>query len=167
MTLTPEERATLLARYRVGAAAFEAAVADVTAAELDAHPNEGEWSVREIAHHLCDGELNSAIRLRRLIAEDEPVIVGYDEMEFSRRLHYPERPIGSSIAAMRAARESTFSILEAMTEAEWARTGTHTERGPYSVDTWLDDYANHAHDHADQARAVLAAVREGGAPAGS
>ena len=65
MTMSSAERGALLVRYRDGAAEFEAAVADVAPAELDAHPIAGEWSVREIAHHLADGELNSAIRLRR------------------------------------------------------------------------------------------------------
>ena len=72
MPMTREERDALLVRYRDGAAEFRAAMADVTDAELDARPIEGEWTVREIAHHLADSELNSAIRLRRLIAEDEP-----------------------------------------------------------------------------------------------
>jgi hypothetical protein len=161
MTLTTDERAALVARYAAGADAFEAALADVTDAELDAHPFAGEWSVREIAHHLGDGELNSAIRLRRLIAEDEPVLQGYDEMAYSRRLHYDARPIGPSLAAMRAARASTIEILHRLTDAEWARTGTHTEQGPYSVEAWLRDYAPHPHDHADQARRVVDAVRAG------
>jgi hypothetical protein len=162
MAMTPDERAALVARYAAGADVFEQAVADVTDDELDRHPFPGEWSVREIAHHLGDGELNSAIRLRRLIAEDEPILQGYDEMAFSRRLHYPERPIAPSIAAMRAARASTLSILERLSDAEWARTGTHTEQGPYSVEAWLTDYADHPHAHADQALRVLAALRAGG-----
>lgn len=159
--MDPDERAALVARYATGADAFEVVVAGLSDAELDARPFEGEWTVREIAHHLADGELNSAIRLRRLVAEDEPVLAGYDEMAFSRRLHYGERAIGPSLAAMRAARASTLAILACLTEGEWARTGTHTEQGPYSVAAWLRDYANHPHDHADQARRVLDASRKG------
>ncbi len=111
-TLDPTERATLVERYRGGADHFIATVAGLGDAELDARPFEGEWTVREIAHHLADGELNSAVRLRRLIAEDEPVLPGYDEMEFSRRLHYGEREIGPSLAAMAAARAATVQILD-------------------------------------------------------
>jgi hypothetical protein len=162
MTFTAGERAALIARYRDGADAFSAAVAGLTDDELDARPFAGEWTVREIAHHLADGELNSAVRLRRLIAEEHPILPGYDEMEFSRRLHYGDRPIGPSLAAMRAARAATLDILERLSEAEWARTGVHTEQGPYSVEAWLRDYASHPHDHADQAHSVLEAVRAGG-----
>ncbi len=99
--------------------------------------------------------------LRVVVAEDEPVLLGYDEMTFSRRLHYGERAIGPSLAAMRAARASTLTILERLTEPEWARTGTHGEQGPYSVSAWLRDYANHPHDHADPQLRVLDAGRHG------
>jgi hypothetical protein len=157
--LDPAERAALVERYRDGADHFIATVAGLTNAEVDARPFEGEWTVREIAHHLADGELNSAVRLRRLIAEDQPLLAGYDEMEFSRRLHYGEREIGPSLAAMAAARAATVQILDRLSDAEWARTGTHSEQGAYGVTAWLRDYANHPWDHADQARRVLEAAR--------
>src|SRR5215204_1052447 len=130
MPMTPGERGALMVRYRDGAAEFRAAMADVEDDELDERPLEGEWSVREIAHHLADGELNSAVRLRRLIAEDEPVLPNYDEVAFAQRLHYPRRPIATSLAAVAAARASTLTILQQLSEGEWARTGTHSTRGP-------------------------------------
>ena len=79
--------------------------------ELDRRTAPGKWSAREIVHHLGDSEMTSAIRLRRLIAEEDPLIQGYDQEEFARRLFY-DRPIEASLAAFRAARESTarFSI---------------------------------------------------------
>lgn len=161
MTMTHDERAALVERYRDGAAAFTSVVARLTDAELDARPFPDEWTVREICHHLADGELNSAVRLRRLIAEDEPALPGYDEMEYSRRLHYGEREIGPSLAAMASARAATYQILERLSDEEWARGGSHSEHGSYGVDAWLRDYADHPWDHADQARRVLEAARGG------
>jgi hypothetical protein len=161
MSMTREERASLLDRYRDGAAAFAAAVSDVAPPELDAHPFDGEWSIREIAHHLADGELTSAVRLRRLIAEDDAAILGYDERSFTDRLHATRRSIGPSVEAAAAARASTLTILECLTDEEWKRTGTHSESGPYGVERWLEIYAAHPWEHADQVRRVLAAVRGG------
>lgn len=161
--MSPEERDALVARYAAGADAFEAVLQDVTEAELDAQPADGGWSVREITHHLCDGELNAAVRLRRLIAEDEPVLPGYDEVAFSQRLFYAERSVAVSLAAMRAARASTLEILERLGPEQWARQGRHSDRGAYGVEAWLEDYAAHPHDHADQARRVLEDVRTGDA----
>lgn len=152
-----ETRAGLVARYRQGYNAVMAALKDITAAELDAREAPGEWSPREIAHHLADSEMTSALRLRRLIVEENPTITGYDQDAFVRRL-YCERPIEPSLAAFRAARESTADILDRLTDDEWHRSGTHSESGSYSVEDWLAIYAAHAHDHADQIRRARATI---------
>lgn len=146
-----DDRAGLLDRFRSGYAAVEAALVDVSPAELDRHPPEGEWSAREIVHHLADSEATAYVRLRKLIAEDGTVIQGYDEPEFARRLHY-DRPIEPSLAVLRSVREASLQLLESLTPSEWERSGMHSESGPYSVDDWLRIYASHSHDHADQIR---------------
>ncbi|MGI8925551.1 MAG: DinB family protein [Tepidiformaceae bacterium] len=149
------ERASLLERYRDGYRAVEEALGGITEAELDERPADG-WTPREIVHHLADSEMTSAIRLRRLIAEDSPEIAGYDEAEFARRLHYGDRAIGASLAALRAARLTTAEIVERLTEEEWQRAGQHGESGRYSVEDWLQIYAAHGHDHAEQIRCARA-----------
>ncbi len=150
------DRDVLIARYREGPSVLEQALAGITAQELDRRPAPAQWSPREVVHHTADSETMSAIRLRRLLAEDRPVIHGYDEMEFSRRLHYRDRPVGPSLAAVRAARETSADILDRLSEADWARAGTHVESGSYSVNDWLRIYAAHCHDHADQIRRARA-----------
>ncbi|MEX0782023.1 MAG: DinB family protein [Dehalococcoidia bacterium] len=150
-------RLQFIDRYRQGHEAVTDALAGITEAELDA-PSPDGWTARMVAHHLADSEMTSAIRLRRLIAEDNPTIHGYDEELFARVLCYDRRPIEPSLAALKAARETTVSILEHLTDEQWARTGTHTESGSYGVETWLEIYAAHAHDHADQIRRARAAA---------
>ena len=144
-------RAELVQQYKDGVAKVREALAGATDRELDARPAPDKWTAREIVHHLADSEMTSAIRLRRLIAEDKPVIVGYDQEEFTRRLHY-DRPVEASMRAFAAARETTGELLDRLSEAEWAREGTHSESGHYSVAIWLEIYATHAHGHADQIR---------------
>ena len=151
-------RQTLIDQYRDGYADVTAALEGATDMELDRQPAPGKWTAREIVHHLADSEMTSAIRLRRLIAEDNPLIVGYDQEQFARTLKY-DRPIAASLAAFKAARETTAEILEQLTEAEWARTGTHSESGAYSVLKWLEIYAVHAHEHAEQIRRARAVGR--------
>jgi hypothetical protein len=143
-----EERARLIKRYREGHSVVKEALSGITAEELDRSAS-GEWTPREIAHHLADSEMMSAIRIRRLLTEDQPVIHGYDEAAFARNLTN-DRPIEPSLEAMRWARETCSQLLERMTEADWRKVGTHTESGPYSAEDWLTIYAAHAHDHAEQ-----------------
>jgi hypothetical protein len=146
-----ERRRSLVDKYKAGYDEVVRALEGASQAELDNRPAPAKWSAREIVHHLADSEMTSAIRLRRLIAEDVPLIQGYDQEEFARRLYY-DRPIEASLRAFRAARESTAEILDRMTEAQWAREGTHSESGQYSVERWLEIYADHAHNHAGQIR---------------
>jgi hypothetical protein len=112
---------------------------------------------------MADSEMTSAIRLRRLLAEDEPTISGYDEEEFARRLFYGERPIDASLEAVGGARRTTAEILDRLSADQWGRQGHHAESGAYGVETWLESYAAHAHDHADQIRRCREAASRGSA----
>jgi hypothetical protein len=142
-------RQQLIARYKDGYRAVAAALAGATEAELDARPAAGKWSAREIVHHLADSEMTSAVRLRLLVAEDHAQIRPYDQERFARTLHY-DRPVATSLQAFQAARASTGDLLDRLTETEWAKAGTHPEHDRYSVERWLEVYAAHAHNHAEQ-----------------
>jgi hypothetical protein len=155
--MTQQERKTLIDKYKDGYRAVAEALAGADDHQLDAHPAPGKWSAREIVHHLADSEMTSAIRLRRLLAEERPSIRGYDQDEFARKLHY-DRPHQASLEVFRYVRETTAQILERMTAAEWAREGTHTEHGRYTAEDWLRIYAEHAHKHADQILTARAAA---------
>src|SRR5512132_2023474 len=152
IAMEQDTRARLVERYKEGTRVFVEALQGVTDSELDARSGPQEWTPREVVHHMADSEMTSAIRLRRLIAEDAPTIQGYDQEEYAQRLFYGERPIEGSLEAVAAARRTTGDILDRLTDEQWARGGTHSESGPYRVDTWLEIYAAHAHDHAAQIR---------------
>lgn len=155
-----EERKKLVELYRDGYAAVAEALLKITPEELDFKPGPEKWSVRDIIHHLADSEMTAAVRLRLLIAEDRPTLKGYDQDEFARRLYY-DRPHEKSLELFRAARASTVEILDRLTPAEWVREGTHTEAGPYGVESWLKTYSQHAHKHARQIRVARdAAVKQ-------
>lgn len=154
MTMNAATRADLIIRYREGPLVLAAAAAGAYDAELDSRPLDGGWTARQIIHHTADSEMTSAIRLRRLIAEDNPALGAYDEELFARRLHY-DRPIAASLAATRAARESTAEILDRLSDSDWRRAGRHPEHDSYTVEDWLQIYAAHCHEHADQLRKAL------------
>jgi hypothetical protein len=157
--MTEQERRTLIERYKDGYRVVAEALVGADDRELDARPAPGKWSAREIVHHLADSEMTSAIRLRLLLVEERPAIKGYDQEEFARRLPY-DRPHQSSLEAFRYARETTAEILDRLAPRDWTRQGTHSESGPYSVETWLTIYAAHAHKHAEQIRRARASARK-------
>lgn len=151
------ERAVLIAQYATGYDVVAEALNGATEAELDACEAPGEWSPREVVHHLADSEMTSAVRIRRILVEDNPLIQGYDQEAFAARLHY-DRPIETSLLAFRGARDSTLDLVKGLPDEAWRRAGTHSQYGPYSAEDWLRDYAAHAPDHADQIRRARASL---------
>ena len=154
-----ETRKKLIEQYKEGYRVVSEALIGATDEELEARPGPDKWNAREIVHHLADSEMTSAIRLRMLIAVDNPKIYGYDQDAFARRLHY-DRPLEGSMEAFKGARRSTAELLDRLTEAEWQREGTHSEHGRYDVSRWLEIYAAHAHQHADQIRIARGYARK-------
>lgn len=150
-------RKELIEQYRNGYQMIVDALEGISDAGLDAREGPGEWSPREVVHHLADSEMASALRLRKLVAEDSPEIIGYDQDLYVEKLFY-DRPIEPSLQAFRYARESTSQILDRMTADQWQREGTHSESGRYRVTDWLEIYAAHAVEHADQIRRARATL---------
>jgi hypothetical protein len=144
-----QEREALVEQYIAGYQLIVEALAGADDADLDAREAPGEWSPREVVHHLADSEMTSAMRLRRMLVEDRPEIQGYDQDDFARVLFY-DRPIEASLAAFKAARETTAEIITRMTDEQWQREAVHSESGRYTALDWLRIYAAHAPEHADQ-----------------
>lgn len=156
--MTQTERQELIDRYTDGYNEVVRALEGFPADKLTAHPIHGKWSAAEIIHHLADSEMTSAIRLRRLLVEDKPVIQGYPEAVYAVRLLYNNRDIAPALEAFKAARATTVQLLEQMTEEDWQLEGAHSESGKYGTEDWLRIYAAHAHGHADQIRRLREAM---------
>lgn len=158
MGMTTGEREALIEQFAAGYDAVIAALDGITGAEWEAREAPGEWSPRQIVHHLCDGEMNAAARIRFLIAEQQPVIMSYDQDRWTEMLYTDSRPIEPSLAALKAAREATTPLLRLITDAQWGNIGSHSAKGQMTAEDWLSWYGPHAHDHADQIRRARAAA---------
>jgi hypothetical protein len=156
-----DTRKKLIDQYKDGYRVVAEALVGAGDEELAARPAPAKWSARDVVHHLADSEMTAGVRLRVLLATDNPRIVGFDQDEFARRLHY-DRPMEASLELFKAVRRSTAELLERMGDADWARQGSHTEHGPYGVERWLEIYGAHAHKHAEQILVARDAARKRG-----
>jgi hypothetical protein len=150
MTMTAPEREALVAQYAKGPQRIQEALARVPKEALQWRPESGKWSVHEVIVHCADSETNAALRIRYLLAEKEPLIVGYDQDAWARVFDYHSQPLEESLAATAGARSRTVPLLRAMREAQWKKQGRHTESGPYTPEDWLRVYAAHLEGHARQ-----------------
>ena len=157
MPFSPQERAALIERYARGPALLKAALAKVPREALQWRPAPNRWSAHEIIVHCADSETNAHARLRYLLAEQEPVIEGYDQDRWARQLDYHTLPLEPALATVEAVRANTVPILKRMTDPDWRRIGRHTESGPYAAEDWLAIYAEHLEKHSRQIERNLTA----------
>lgn len=150
MPMSRAEREPLVDQYARGPGRLREALAKVPKEALQWRPGPGRWSVHEVVVHCADSEANAALRIRYLVAETAPLIVGYDQDAWVRLFDSHAQPLEEALAAAASARDRTVPLLRRMTDADWAKTGRHTESGPYSAEDWLRIYAAHLEGHARQ-----------------
>jgi hypothetical protein len=150
MAYSPEQREELIRRYEDGPRKLRAALAKVPREALQWRPGEGKWSAHEVAIHCADSETNAAARIRFLATEASPLIQGYDEADWARKLDYHALPIEPALAAVDAVRANTAALLRTLPEKTWANQGRHTQSGTFSGERWLEVYAEHLEKHSRQ-----------------
>ena len=157
MTLSTAEREALIDRYARGPALLKAAIAKVPKEAFQWRPAPGRWSAHEVIVHCADSESHAHGRIRTLLAEEKPVVQGYDQARWATELDYHTLPWEPALATVEAVRANTTALLRRMTDAQWARMGTHTESGSYGALDWLKTYAAHLEGHARQLEGNIAA----------
>ena len=149
----------LIRRYGEGPARLETAFAQLPKDAVKWRPGPDKWSAHEVVCHCADSETNAAMRIRYLLCEENPVILGYDQAHWARKLDYHAQPLPPALATVRAVREHTAALLRRLPAEAWERAGRHTESGSYTARQWLEVYAEHLEKHARQIERNLTAWR--------
>jgi len=150
-------RNAYLRRYEEGSGLLRRAWEEVPAEVRTWRPGEGKWSAHEVVVHCADSETYSAIRIRLLLAEPEPLIVGYDENVWAQRFDYHASDPELALHLVETVRAHTSAMLARLPDSAWGRMGRHSHSGPYGTDDWLRSYGEHLELHAAQIRRNLAA----------
>ena len=135
------------------------ALIDGAGALLRVKPAPGEWSALECVGHLADAELVVAARMRWILAQDEPDIVGYDQALWVDALRHNEDDTELLVGGFEALRRANLDLWWRITPEQRSRVGIHRERGPESVDLMFRLAAGHDRVHLAQARRALDAAR--------
>jgi hypothetical protein len=118
----------------------------------------GKWSVLEVVAHLVDQELINNYRLRAIVAEDEPVIQGYDQDRWAARLRYREAEIEDLLRELEVLRGRNLRLYRQLSEGELDRVGIHSERGRESARRLRALTAGHDLVHRRQIERIRKAV---------
>lgn len=138
---------TQIERYAQGPADLERAVRGLTPAHLDARPVPGTWTIREIVAHLYDSDLVGCDRMRRVVALDLPLLMGYDESRYVAGLAYARVDPAAAVAAFAANRLLLAPVLRSLPDEAFDRAGIHSERGKETLAQLLTGYCDHLDHH--------------------
>jgi uncharacterized damage-inducible protein DinB len=139
--------AQLIDEYVNGARTLRQAVAGMSREQVLARPVAGKWSTLEVVCHIADFEPVFADRIKRVLALDNPTLLGADEKRFAATLAYHDRDLEEELGLVELTRKQLARILKKQPAEALARTGTHSERGPLSVEKLLAGATNHINHH--------------------
>lgn len=114
-----------------------------------------EWSALELIGHLTQSEVVAAARYRWILAEDDPVLVPYDQELWVDRLHTNEADPHELLDLFSSLRRANLSLWQRSSDADRSRTGQHQERGPESFELLFRLIAGHDRLHHEQAVRAL------------
>ncbi len=137
----------LIDRFAAGEAVLVYAASGL-AHELEiARPGPGAWSIAELAAHLADSDLVDSDRMKRVIAEDEPALLAYDESGWISRLRSNEMPVEEAVNLFAANRQWMTHVLRGCVEADFGRAGQHSERGRMTLAELVAANTTHLDHH--------------------
>ena len=147
------ETSELLERFRRGAELVAVSITGAAGSEMDFVPQPGQWSIRQIVAHLSDAEIVATMRLRQIIAEQNPRLEAWDQDGWAKNLDYAKRKPSQSLETFRRIRAENYELVKDLPESTFERKGNHTERGPITLLQLVRLMAEHAENHAAQLRA--------------
>jgi DinB superfamily len=149
------ERRDFIAAIAETPAKLRESISGLNERQLDTPYRPAGWTVRQVVHHLPDSHMNSFVRFKLALTEDEPTIKPYDEARWAE-LADAKAPVGPSVCLLESLHERWIALLNSLSPSDWARTFRHPERGTMTLSDNLQLYAWHGRHHV----AHITALRE-------
>lgn len=145
--VTPDARKERIETISALPSKMREAVAGLTEDQLDTEYRPGGWTVRQTVHHVADSHMNSIIRFKLALTEDSaPTIRPYYEDRWAE-LGDSKLPIDVSLNLIDGIHARWVSLLDSMSDVDFAKQFVHPETGPWTLDGALALYAWHSLHH--------------------
>ena len=146
-SVSPSERAANIRAIAGLPANLRAAVDGLSDEQLATPYRDGGWNVRQVVHHIADSHMNSFIRFRLALTENEPTIKPYDEVACAELADSRTSPIELSLTLLDSLHARWITMLESMSDADFARAFRHPEIGLVTLEVNTALYAWHSRHH--------------------
>jgi hypothetical protein len=128
-------------------AELRAAVAGLSKEQLDTPYREGGWTVRQVVHHVPESHMNSYIRFKLALTEENPTIKPYDEDAWARLGDVDATPVEVSLSLLENLHSRWVALMKGLSESDWKRPFVHPEIGPVTLERNAALYAWHGRHH--------------------
>ena len=144
---TQEEMAAWINDIKTLPGKVRNAVIGLTEPQLNTPYRPGGWTIKQVVHHLADSHMNSLIRFKWAMTEENPTIKTYKEGEWAMLRDY-QLPVESSLKMLEGIHQHLVALFESMTDEEWSRTFYHPEmKIDVSLKRNLGLYSWHSRHH--------------------
>lgn len=148
------DRKNLIEEYERGGQALARAIDGLTPQDLLAPPPAdvpglGTWTIQQVVIHLMDSDLIWTARMKSIIAEEHPTILGYDQSKFAANLFYELQDAQRAVRIFDLNRIMFAKVLRKLPDSAFGRTGMHNERGEITLDAALQGMVQHVAHHVD------------------
>jgi uncharacterized damage-inducible protein DinB len=137
----------LVETYLEGVQNLRQAVARMSREQLVSRPVPGKWSTLEVVCHLVDSDQAWIHRMKRIIAEDRPLLIGYDETRFAKSLIYHDRDVEEELEVFELNRRNMARVLRALPATALTRQGVHSESGLITLEQAIQIEIDHVPHH--------------------
>jgi uncharacterized damage-inducible protein DinB len=159
--VTSEDRSRWTQEIREAPAKMRDAIARLSPDQLETPYREGGWTVRQVVHHLVDSHMNSYIRFRLALTEDQPTVKSYNEAAWAELPDAKSADVELSLSLLESLHARWVLLLDTLTPEQFQRTFLHPELGPMTLDRNLALYAWHGRHHVAHVQLVRNASASG------
>jgi len=148
--LTASERNEWILKVQQLPPKLEEAIKGLSDTQLDTPTGEGNWTIRQIAHHIADANINAYTRMKLIVTEEKPILKPYNQDQWAELADCKTGQLDSTIALINGLHERWLIFLHSLPEASWMREGIHLENGKVTLDDVLKIYSRHGETHLHQ-----------------
>ncbi|MWV42541.1 DUF664 domain-containing protein [Paenibacillus sp. HJL G12] len=150
----------LIKEYALGYTMLRDAIEGLTEEELHYNPAPDKWSIHQILIHVTDSEISSTSRLKKVLAEDEPTLISFDQDAWANTLGYDLLDREQYLLLFKLLRSSMQTILDNLTSEQNERVGVYPDQERFTFKQLLEFRVEHVRGHLAQIERVKKAYQE-------
>jgi hypothetical protein len=94
---------------------------------------EGGWTLRQVIEHLVDSHMNTIIRIKTALTEEDPTIRPYNEVAWADMGFQFSVPLELTLELLENIHELMVRIYQSLDDKQWERTFVNPESGNFTI----------------------------------